>query len=173
MKKFICIVGLLAILCTVCGCARQANTEEANTQEVHSVIKSAIKSQEIGGCHYESGDSFGEAHHVFACFDGNLKGKERSECMTVYLYYLCGYFAPDGEMRSGSAVPAAVVLNRAGDTWTVEQIWQPRDGAYYSEDLIATFPFSVYKQLRAFEDNHNENIEALETEIMKDLKSAE
>ncbi|MBR2590320.1 MAG: hypothetical protein IKE65_05305 [Clostridia bacterium] len=172
MKRVFSIIGILALLCAVYGCsARQTDITEADAPQVKSLINSAILNEERDGYDHEPGDVFGEAHHVFACYEGNLSGKDRSECMTVYLYYVCGYYTADGEQRGGSAVPAAIVLNRAGDTWTLEQIWHPREGDDYNKDLKATFPSAVYKELCTYEENHNENIKVLEQQIIRNTKN--
>ncbi|MBQ6380853.1 MAG: hypothetical protein IJJ41_04525 [Clostridia bacterium] len=160
---FLVVLGLLSM--SACG----TRPTHINSEQ-EQLISAEIENKEKDGYHREAGDRFAEAHRILACCEGDLKGKRKDACITVYFYYVCGYYAPDGENRSGCAIPAAMVLCQNGSTWDVEEFWQPRDGAYYDEDLKATFPTAAYLQLPDTAEEHNELVGSLEKEIEEKLK---
>ncbi|MBQ8238305.1 MAG: M56 family metallopeptidase [Oscillospiraceae bacterium] len=77
--------------------------------------------------------------------------------VTVYgLAYHCVYALENGILReeSGSHIPVALTfyITDSGE-YVLTEYWQPRDGAYYADDIRAKFPLLVWPDTQAHIDN--------------------
>ena len=176
MKKVLILICIAGLLLGTCACAgRNAknipldkNLDELIEKEVHHAQNETDSSNEV----------FEEAHKILGVRKGDLKGDRKDKCYTVYFVTLYGVYSKNGnkfEEKSSGYNPAAIVFRKGAEEYVFIEYWQPQDGAYYTEDLKATFPSDIYKDFRKMEEtaeSHNEVVAGLNKQIQQKLAQA-
>ena len=175
MKKITLILCILALLLGTCACAakKTALPEVSVDAAIDEMISEAVILEEQQ--HYSDYEVFEEAHQILGTREGDLSGEGTDRYLTVYFATLFGgYVQKDGAFENvgGGFQPAAMVFEKSGNSYTFAEYWVPRDGAYVTEDLEATFPkdvFTLWQSLEATAESHNKTVETLEAQIQEKL----
>ncbi len=96
--------------------------------------------------HFQSEKSAGNA----CCLDYEILGTKKSgKNTTVYMWVLYEeYSYQNGQLQqeTGSHIPTVITAAKENGSYTLVEYWEPRDGAYYPEDIQAKFPWYLRRK---------------------------
>lgn len=89
-----------------------------------------------------------ESYRHYSCESHSIIGvKEKNDKTTVYMWVNYGEYTWDIEdisEKSGSSGPMVITVNEhSKGKFSLEELWVPRDGKYYAEDVQDKFPNSL------------------------------
>lgn len=131
------IVILAALACILAGVFLLSNPMGTQIEDKLGVF---LESEILG--HHRSE----ETNNNFACVDYQVLGRQNNgNKTTVYLWVLYQEYSFNEELinETGSHVPAVITVEYAEGRYQLSEYWEPRDGAYYEDDIKARFPFSL------------------------------
>ena len=172
----IAIMLCLAVLICCCTNPKEIVTKKNIETAVNDIanydsslekmIANAIRDNE--GDIAERAEYFSESYRIFDTKQGDLNGKSKDSCETVYFYvYASGLTILNKVLKeeSGACYPCAIVYSKNNGKYSFKEYWTPRDGSYYAKDIKKYFSTTAYIKLQKFENNHNNNILIMKQEL--------
>lgn len=115
------------------------------TQLDHAVSR-AIMEHNRGK--YLKGDFAKESHKLLGVVNGSDNGAETCTAYVYTLYKEYNNINGGQQPISGGSVPAAITFTVGEDgSYALKEYWEPRDGNFYADDIMAKFPQDVARQM--------------------------
>ena len=93
--------------------------------------------------HHQHDDS----EDYFCCTNWVAFGKDKDgDTTTLYMWVHYAEFSYDNGVKSGMSAltPTVITIKNNQGNYELVEYWEPRNGAYYDDDILAKFPWYLY-----------------------------